>query len=120
MHTHHTQVCWGGTLFHLDDLPFKINNMPMVYGECGIVCPAPLKPVCAPAIYMSARLSRCYSAQLRHATAIAGEFRARVAGKDCRSGASVRQPLAAPAALKGLPAGWCGACGRRMRHAVCR
>ncbi|KAJ0453639.1 hypothetical protein HanIR_Chr15g0731491 [Helianthus annuus] len=24
--------CWGGTLYHVDDLPFEVENMPSEYG----------------------------------------------------------------------------------------
>jgi hypothetical protein len=52
------QVFWGGTLFHVDDLPFKLSSMPPNYSD----------------------------------------FRQALRGRD------VRQPVEAPAQIKGLPA----------------
>jgi deoxyribodipyrimidine photo-lyase len=52
------QVFWGGTLFHVDDLPFKLAAMPPNYSD----------------------------------------FRQALRSRD------VRQPVEAPAQLKGLPA----------------
>jgi hypothetical protein len=30
---YYVQVFWGGTLFHVDDLPFKLGSMPPNYSD---------------------------------------------------------------------------------------